>query len=356
MTRTRKQLCRRGTTCKSLRSGDSSVICLFWSNPPNAAETLAQWTSKRGSLNPFHILPLLSHAKLGNRVHLYTYHAGFEQDVPASIAVLDAGEHLPARTAFEAQKRGHSIAHVSDYCRLASMLKHDGVFMDMDAVALRRLPQVDGFVGTHPAKKTGGMVPRWGEKNPALAVPDGSWDGRALIMPPFKSCDIAREPIEGILAKLDAAFERPGPIKWNDAVMFPIKEMLPKMSTSFQVYEPLHFCAVPNWKSAGNCYSLTAPTPFTGTNRKFGHTLPSADEIFRKAYAVQHFMDSECKVAKVHPSGGGGGFWKETDFWKDKVEEGSLVAQEAIRIVGENWRGSFSAWAASQAGGGGSRS
>ena len=299
-------------------------INLFWSNF-DGEKSLSEWINSEIEFTPFHALTLLSHGKIKNNVNLYIYQTCTKKF--KGITIKNANDIYPAEDAYSALKSGHTLAHVSDAVRFRASAKNLGVVLDMDAVMLRQFPDVDSFIGTGAAKRTGGFAPKWGKNCPPLPVPDGSWDGKAILAFPLRVSELSRPLINNIADHIIEVLAEPPKKNQSNFVMLSIREISDVDKTT-KIFPPMSFCPVPFWKYQGIGFSIESPTRFDGDNMLFGHILPSVDEIFYKSYIIQHFFESIFKSKKR---------FSAERFWY-KVKPGSLVSHEARRIAGPEWR------------------
>lgn len=301
-------------------------IILFWSTQVKD-ESFEEWQNKTIDLLEFHELTLASQVKYNKNVHLVTYQKFSDRiNIPDEVQILDANKFYPAKNAYDDMKRGHSIAHISDLVRFRVAVQKEGVVLDLDAVAIKPLPDVDAFISTHYTKLTGGLVIKFGKTQPLFKT-DGSWDGKALSVFPFKvhrsitgDINILCKQIEDSLA----AKPKTGSKAWN-YVMWTIRDIANKHDNVY-VMKPIECCPVPGWKSGGNCYSLDSPTKFDGETPLFGNLLPSTEDIFENTYMVQHFFDSIFKKTQR----------LDSNLW-DSIKPDSLVDTEIKHIFGTDW-------------------
>ena len=302
-------------------------IILFWSSQLCDNETYDSWKNKTIDLSLFHELTLHSQVKFNKNVFLLTYQKLSDKiKIPDTVQIIDASEYYPPERAYESMKRGHSIAHISDLVRFRYANITDGVILDMDAVAIKELPNIHAFISTHLTKLTGGLVIKFGEKHPPFKT-DGSWDGKALSVFPFKVHSSISSQINELCTKIEESLDntpKTGTKAWN-YIMWKMKDIA-NSNDIFTIMKPIHCCPVPAWKSVGNCYSLDYPTKFDGESKLFGNQLPSLDEIFRDGYIVQHFFESAFKNSNGI----------ESDFWKS-VKDNSLLHREIIHVFGSEW-------------------
>lgn len=300
-------------------------VVLFWSDP-DVEGSYEEWRQRPLRFSEFHKLTFASHRKYGTNPILYTYQ--FVEEAPRGVEVRDANKYLPAKLAWGALRRGHSIAHISDAVRLYAAADCEGIVMDMDAVVIKPLPDDEVFFCSMPAKATGGMAPKWGKSHPPLTVHDASWDGKALSAFPCKVNGFCYIPMyklaEHIITMLTQSVERTSK-GWN-FVMWELKRILAS-NKSYKAFPPIATCPLPAWLGAGKCYSLESPTRLDGTNELFGYPLPSIEDIEQNTFVIQHFFESAFQDAPL----------KTSAFWHN-VPDGSLVAKEAEWILGENWR------------------
>jgi len=315
-------------------------IILFWSTYEKDIDTTYdKWRNKNIRLSKFHKLALRSHDKLNNKVVLCRYqYFHSDEAIPGHFEYLDADTIFPAKMAYEALKRGHSIAHIADAVRLNVASKINGIVMDMDAIVLRELPKLDSWYSSMPAKLTGGMAPRWGKSHPPLKIHNNSWSGKALASFPIKVSDRTKEDIENLSYKIMRTLIEP-PKKsskaWN-YVLWSIKDII-KTDKQGKVYKPIYFCPLPAWLRKGNGYSLEDPSRLDGKTELFGYKMPSIKELFSKSYVIQHFFESA-----AHKQGGYGITSEDNKtndevFWTN-LPENCLLAQESCYILGNNWR------------------
>jgi hypothetical protein len=278
-------------------------------------------------MSELHKLSVASYAKFADKTVIYTY-----QRRPSSpytnVEYRDADEIFSAEEAFAALVQGHSLAHISDVVRLEAAAKCSGIVLDMDAVLLRKPPELSYFFCSMPAKLTGGFAPKWGKAHPPMAVHDGSWDGNALSAFPVKVGEEIVKDILALVAKIKRTLKLL-PLQdskaWN-YIMWDLKR-IGWIRRSAVVLPPLAFCPIPAWVGAGKCYSLQVPSKFNGIHELFGYVFPSADTIFEKSYAVQHFFESSYKSsAKVG-----------SDFWPT-ISPDCLLGKEAAHVLGSEWR------------------
>ena len=305
-------------------------VVLFWSKYDQVLDVgLHSWRNREISVNPSHILSLQSHIKFGHDIHLYTYQP-IPHGLPEQVTVHDADEIFPARHAWSALNRGHSIAHISDLVRFRGAVLDGGIVLDMDAIVINELPDLAKYFCTMPAKATGGVAPQWGTAHPPFTIHDDSWDGKALSAFPVKVDQETAEDILTLATVIENSLARP-PKKdskaWN-YVLWTIKE-LSRNHPDAKIFPPIKTCPVPSWMGAGKCYTTESPTRLDGTNTVFGYTLPSTDEILAESYIVQHFFESAFQ-----------GVAQETNpatFWFD-IPQDSLIGLIAQRTVGDRWR------------------
>ena len=161
-------------------------IILFWSKFDKDTDVSCEkWLAKEITISPFHLLSLYSHIKHKHNVYLFTYQK-IKSKIPNGITIKDANDIYRSDYAFSALSKGHSIAHISDLVRLRVATAITGIVIDMDAVVINTLPDLDGFFSTMPAKATGGFAPHWGKSHPPFTIHDNSWDGKALSAFPLK--------------------------------------------------------------------------------------------------------------------------------------------------------------------------
>ena len=302
---------------------------LFWSSFDKEKHTsFAKWREDTAELSPFHSLTLQSHIRNCDSITLLTYQKCLKPQVPEGIEVIDADKIFPAETAFYSLLGGHHIAHISDAVRLLAATCLDSLVIDMDAVLLRPIPELDTFYCSMPAKMTGGFAPKWGKSHPPLTIWDKSWDGKALSAFPVKVGNMNKIEIKRLASKISETLSNPpqkGSKAWN-YVMWTLKDMGRK-EVNCKVFPPMFSCPLPAWLGKGKCYSLESPSRLNGKNELFGYKLPSIEEIMRESYIVQHFFESAFQDAEI----------KGLDFWEE-VPVDSLVAKEAESIMGPFWQ------------------
>lgn len=296
-------------------------IILFWSKPYIVGQSFEDWINQTSDLLPLHTLALDSHQRVGNTVKLYSYHN--IENIPDHVDLCDASDYFGSELAYDAMQKGHSIAHISDLVRLKAATDCDGVVIDMDAVMINPFPNYDCFTSSLPAKKSGGMVVKFGKTQPRFNVSD--WDGEALSIFPIKVHTSIKSDIENLINDILIFLSKPATKKWN-FIMYACRDIANKHD-HMKVMKPIHCGPVPAWASKGKCYSLESPTQLDGKTSKFGHILPSIDQIMKESYCVQHFFDSAFK----------GNLQDRSNFW-EQVQEGSLLYEEAKLIYGEDWK------------------
>ena len=313
-------------------------IILFWSTYDSSVDlTYDKWIDKKLNISAFHLLSLLSHIKLKNDTTLYSYHKFNVGQVPEGIKIKDANKIFCSKEAFEALQTGHSIAHISDLVRLTVAANINGVVIDMDAVCLKKFPSLESYYGSMPAKLSGGVAPKWGKSHPPLHISDNSWDGKGLFMFPAKINNEIKHQIIALTDKIKKTLQvKPKKTSkaWN-YVMWGVKDTI-KNNSKAKVFKPIYFCPLTAWLRKGKCYSLENPTRLDGVTKKFGVRFPSIEEIFEKTITVQHFFESAGNLQ--------GGFGdisnnKNTNTlsWAN-INEKCLLAQEALYVIGKNWR------------------
>tara|TARA_B100001250_G_scaffold252670_1_gene217280 strand:+ start:343 stop:1266 length:924 start_codon:yes stop_codon:yes gene_type:complete len=300
------------------------MIILFWSKYENE-QNYNDWINKDIEISDFHKLTLYSQKKYNNEVFLYTYQN--ITNLPKGINIEDADKVYSRALAFEALKRGHNIAHISDIVRIrmASLLK--GTITDMDMIALRPLPDIDNFFSSIPAKKTGAMAIKWKENHPPFKIHDNSWNGKALSNFPSKVGKNMEYDFIKLAHRIEQQLEglpRKDTKGWN-YIMWTLKEIA-RDHKEAKIYEPLYFGPIPAWLGSSKCYSLEAPSRLDGKTELFGYRMPSIEEIINKSYFVAHYFESAFKKADVI-----------TDIW-DRVKIGSLLNAELEHILSDNWR------------------
>lgn len=300
---------------------------MFWSTF-HKGETFDDFLSRDVDLSVFHALTIIAHAKLRNDVTIYTYQKFYNSKMPLGIVFKDANEIYPAKKAFDALGRGHSIAHISDVVRMEASIKTNGIILDMDAIALRKFDDVESFYSTMPAKRTGGVAPQWGKAHPPITIHDGSWDGKALCAFPLKISSVTAPMFQDLVDKIKSSLELP-PKKsskaWN-YVLWTVKDII-KQDVNGKVYKPIDNCPVPSWMGRGKCYSIESPSRLDGETTLFGHSVPSINEIMNNSKVVQHFFESAFNDSSK----------SQDDFW-NVIPDGCLLACEANEIVGYDWR------------------
>ena len=294
----------------------------FWGRyDPELDTSEATWANRAVHLTELNKLALLSHKRLENEVILYTYQ-WIADSVPDNVEIRDAEELYDALEAYEDLVKGQRMCHISDIVRLRHVAMQTGVIIDLDTVVLRKFPE-EGFIGSMPAKLTGGFAPKWGKAHPPLNIIDNSWDGKALIDFPVSVDTPMRKPMHVIARKIYDLLKGEvikGFKGWNT-----ICKELEKIPV--KILPPFYTCPVPPWAGKGKCLSLESPTRFDGETHLFGHRLPSVEEILEGSLAVQHFFESSFKGEYRS----GEGFWGE-------VKEDSLLAHEAEYVLGKDWR------------------
>jgi len=305
-------------------------IILFWSKFNKDIDTdFWKWKEREISLSPSHFLSLESHLKFGHDVHLYTYQK-IRDELPGNVKVHDATKMYSVAFAWSALLRGHSIAHISDLVRLYASTLEGGLVLDMDAIIINELPDLDGFFCTMPAKATGGVAPQWGKSHPPFTIHDNSWDGKALSAFPVKVNKEMAPQIRKLAAKIWTTLGN-SPKKdskaWN-YVLWTLKEMSREFKNS-KVFQPIKTCPLPAWLSAGNCYSMESPTRLDGTNQMYGYTLPSIEQILNESFMVQHFFESTFQGAEQKQN--------KKMFWEN-VPDDCLIGKVARKTLGDNWK------------------
>jgi hypothetical protein len=305
------------------------VNILFWSKyDEDIDKTHLDWVNREINISPFHILTLQSHLKYKHNVLLYSYQKFKKNSIPKGIKVVDANKVFPSKVAFKSLMSGHSIAHISDAVRLKVASEKFGIVIDMDAVIIRELPKEDGWFASMPAKRTGGVAPKWGKAHPPLTVNNNSWNGQALGAFPIKVNKNISKHIASLAHKIMHTLMKP-PSKnskaWN-YVIWTIKKIMP-IDKNLKVYKPIHFCPLPAWLGKNKCYSLEDPTRLNGKTEIFGHLLPSIDEIFNNSYIIQHFFESAFNKSQG----------VNKDFWLE-LPDNCLLAKECEHILGKHWR------------------
>lgn len=297
------------------------MIILFWSNPPKGS--IGDWKNSEAVFTAHHALPFLSHKRVGHKVVLLSYQK--IRYVPEHIEVVDADTVIPIGIAYKAIKNGYNIAHVSDLLRFVYWFNNSGIITDCDVVALKKFPKFP-FYSSYPAKKSGGVAPKWGKNNPPLYVKGGKWDGKANMGFPMRPSREMTKEMSKYINKIIYKFDRPsnkllGKAKRDENWIMDIAKELNRKDLNADTFEPLYFCPYPYW-SKEKCSTLV--------NREgqelFGYRLPTHEEILKNSYGVSHwfesaFIENETTV----------GHW-------EKVPSDSLVAKEAELICGKDWR------------------
>ena len=295
---------------------------MFWGKYSEETDTsLEQWQNRQVELTELGKLTMQSHARIGNKVILYSYQK-IATRLPENVEIKNAEGFYPAKIAYEDLKRGQRICYLADLIRLLHVGKYTGVIIDLDTVVLRKFPEI-GFIGSMPAKMTGGFAPQWGKAHPPLKVIDDSWDGKALIDFPV-SVDKEMKPYMQKIATIITQKLWGDVIKGFDGWNAICREL---EKIPVKVLPPFYTCPIPAWKNRGGCYSLESPTRFDGTTHLYGHRMPSVEEILEGSLAVQHFFESAFK----------GEYRTEKGFW-NTIKDDCLLAREAQYILGENWR------------------
>ena len=269
-----------------------ATVVLFWTNMPRPSQTCDDWQNSLLEFSPFHDLVFRSHEKAGNTVELWTYQR-VEEFPYNNIRVCNAETLYPADYIYRSLNRGHSIAFVSDACRLKRASEIEGIVLDMDCVCLRPFPDGDSWFATMPSKKTGGFAPQWGKNKPPFTVHDGSWDGKELAIFPIKVGPHTRKPVKELadwIVHRMTGKPSGSSNEWNK-ILWTVKEIANKDTTA-TIYKPLSMCPLPAWLGKNSCYSMESPTRLTGDTVLFGHRLPSIQEIFDNSYCVAHFFES----------------------------------------------------------------
>ena len=285
-------------------------IILFWSKFDKDTDVSCEkWLAKEITISPFHLLSLYSHIKHKHNVYLFTYQK-IKSKISNGITIKDAND-------------------ISDLVRLRVATAITGIVIDMDAVVINTLPNIDGFFSTMPAKATGGFAPHWGKSHPPFTIHDNSWDGKALSAFPLKVHKKIIPYITELYCKILGTLSKP-PKKstkaWN-YVMWTLKEIA-RIEKDSKVFKPISCCPIPAWLSSGRCYSLESPSRLNGTTELFGYKLPSIDQILNESYIVQHFFESAFKQSKS----------VDKNFWLN-LPNNCLVIKEAEKIFGNsNWR------------------
>lgn len=305
-------------------------VFLFWSKyDANLDHDYAAWRSRTVFCNPSHTLSLQSHAKFAHTVFLFTYQP-IGTRLPENVKVLNADDFFSGEQAFLALQRGHSIAHVSDLVRLRAANKAEGLVIDMDTIIVNKLPELDGYFCTVPARLTSHYAPKWQDSLPPMTVHDNTWDGKAFCNFPLK---INKEMSLHITALADtiehALLDAPlkGTKAWN-FIMWTLREISAQL-VNVKVFPPLKTGPIPAWLGPGKCYSLESPTRLTGKTVLFGYRLPSIQEILDETFFLQHWFESTYKAVS-----------KQTTpalFWYN-IPVDSLIGVLAERTVGPQWK------------------
>lgn len=318
---------------------NENKIILFWSIYDSEKDyNYNDWINRKINISGFHLLSLTAHLKLKNDVTLYSYQEFNEGQIPKGIKIKNADTVFSSKKVFKALSKGHNIAHISDVVRLTVANNSNGIVLDMDAICLKKLPNIESYYGSMPAKLSGGVAPKWGKSHPPLPIFDNSWNGKALFMFPIKINNEIKEDIDKLIDKIKKTLEvdpKKTSKAWN-YVMWSVKDTI-KKNPKAKVFEPIYFCPLTAWLRKGNCYSLESPTRLNGVTEKFGVRFPSIKEIFEKSITIQHFFESAGNL-----DGGYGVTSKSLNktnknFWLDLGED-SLLAKEAQYIIGDNWR------------------
>lgn len=294
---------------------------MFWGRySPEIDTSFEVWKNRQIEITELGKLTLLSHSRLDNQVILYTYQP-IAGNIPSNVEVINASEIFNDTAAYDALSRGHRVCHVSDVIRLVHAGQNTGVVIDMDTVVLRKFPET-GFIGSMPAKLTGGFAPKWGKAHPPLKIIDNGWDGKALIDFPVSVDEDMKQAILEIgivIAKRLGGEPIKGFDGWN-AICRQLENIPVK------ILPPFYTCPVPPWKNKG-CYSLESPTRLDGETTLYGQVMPSVERILNESLAVQHFFESSFR----------GEYRSEKGFWEE-VKEGSFLASEAEYVLGKDWR------------------
>jgi hypothetical protein len=296
---------------------------LFWSEYDNKM-SYNEFINKNINLSILHKLVLKAHKKLNNKVILFTYQK-IVTHLPKNVTIKNANQYIPTNIAYEILKSGHSIAHISDAIRLKYASQVNGVVIDFDAIVLKKLPEQSGWFASMPAKKSGGVAPKWGKSHPPLTIHDKSWDGKELAAFPVKVNKSMSKYIENLSHIIMHKLLKPKKTNWN-FVIWNIKEIM-KKDKNYKVYEPIYFCPIPAWLGKNKCYSIQKPTKFNNKTELFGYKLPSIEKILNESFVVQHFFESTFTKSEK----------KEKDFWINLPDE-TLLAKEAEFILGKNWK------------------
>ena len=275
-----------------------SKIILFWSVYNKNFTDVEEWRNYTFKPSNLHLLAYQGHEKLKNNVELYTYQK-CNLDYQ-NIKLKDANDILDYKTAYQALKNGHSIAHISDAIRIKRASEIEGIILDIDAVPLKKFPNYDSWFSTMPCKKTGGFAPKWGKNKPPMKIHDNSWSGKELTAFPvkvsYKNKNKFNTLADNIINKLKQKPKQSSD-EWN-SVLWTVKDIA-NNDTTAKVFEPIYMCPLPAWLGKNKCYSLETPTRLNGKTELFGHTLPSIEEIFDKAYCIQHFFESAFNKAST---------------------------------------------------------
>ena len=304
-------------------------ITLFWSSKFTPGQTMDEYRNMELNLSYFHEITLYSMDKIKkNKIRLYTYQKFNRHLIPDKIELLDANDIYPIEEAYSALSRGHSIAHISDLVRLKASIEYNAVILDMDNIMLRPFPEIDCFTSTTPAKASGGMAIKFGPKRPPFKILDGSWDGCALSIFPFKVCPSNKKLVNELVKKIanTLSLEPSKSTKAWNYVMWSLQEIA-NNTPNMRIMKPIECAINPAWKNSGNCYSLDSPSKFDGKTKLFGVLMPSIDEILDTAFVIPHFFESTFKSAKTVPQ----------DFL-NKIKKDSLLDRELIFIYGTQYR------------------
>lgn len=305
-------------------------VFLFWSKyDADLDYTYHLWRSRSVSCNPSHTLSLESHAKFEHTVFLLTYQP-IETCLPENVTVLDAGNFFSGEQAFLALQRGHSIAHVSDLVRLRAAILADGLVIDMDTIIVNKLPDLDGFFCTVPARLTSHYAPKWQDSLPPMTVHDNTWDGKAFCNFPVKINEEMVSPISALADTIQKTLldpPRKGTKAWN-FIMWTLRE-ISRQLVSVKVFPPIQTGPIPAWLGPGKCYSLESPTRLTGETVLFGYRLPSIQEILNETFFVQHWFESTHKRLAKQTT--------PAFFWYN-IPVDSLIGVLAQQTVGPQWK------------------
>lgn len=275
-------------------------------------------------LSPFSKLSLRSHVRMKHRVLLFSHQP---VRVPDGIELVDADEHMSAEAAWGALERGHKIFQIADFVRMSAVASMpDSVLMDVDHVVLNNIPDDPCFISSLPAKRTGGMAIKWGDRFPPLKVPDKSWDGKGLSSWPMR-VGAAQKYAEELSRNISEVLNGPLIQSKMDSLYIMRGIRVFQKIESCMAFPPLKFSPVPSWSFRNRCLSLESPTRFDGKTELFGYALPSIETILEKSSTVAHWFESAVGASDI----AGEGFW-------DSIPDGCLVDHECRKVIGPEWR------------------